>query len=828
MLKKIISGLVVLLFICSGFATDSKPTPESVKAITKKVADWQIATFEEQHLYRAISASIQKDIDQQNKGSDRGRIAYAKSFLKKWPDLAWHNAALYAGMNEWRKVADDEEAYTKWLLSIAERNDWKLGSLKYHADHHAVGQYYLALYEEFQTPEMIAHTVERFDWIMANRITGSLRWRRGHEADCHKRWGWCDALFMAPPVWARLAKVTGEHKYLEFMDEEYHATYDYLWDDDEQLFFRDSTYFKKPEKNGKKTFWSRGNGWVFSGLALMISDLPEDWEGRPFYIDVFRQMAETLKKTQRADGTWSMGLLGDLKEYPIPETSGTAFFTHGLAWGINNDILDRATYESTVLKAWAALTACVQDDGLLGHVQPVGAAPGESYPDKSEVYGVGAFLSAGSEVYKMVGGEAPASGKKSTKFTTFMKDGGWCWYQDPRAIVHDGKLFIGSVQGKGTGPALVGVYDLQENKPLGTVLMQDNFNRDDHNSPVFHVRPDGSVLSVYAKHNRAPFHYSRISDPADPLKWSDEFKHKRRSPNPKDKVTYMNLCEMKDEGLLYNFYRGINFNPTFVTSADHGKTWSDPVHFFQNEVGGRHRPYARYAGNGRDTVYVSITDAHPRNYGNSLYYFEFRDGKYFKADGTFIKALADGPLLPSEAERIYTGSMTTSKPKGYESVPNSAWTSSVAVDTDGHPHIGYTLYLNNTDHRYRIASWDGTKWIDREVAYAGQCLYTKESSYTGLVSLDPVDPDVVFISSDVDPTTGKDLGGLHEIYRAQVGPADDISTIKWDAVTKGSNVRNIRPVILRGDEHRIVLWNRGEFNTYVDYDLDTVGFVEEL
>lgn len=413
-------------------------------------------------------------------------------------------------------------------------------------------------------------------------------------------------------------------------------------------------------------------------------------------------------------------------------------------------------------------------------------------------------------------------------FTVFMDNGGWCWFQDPRAIVHDDKLFIGSVRGNGSGPALVGVYDLEKNKQMGTVLMQDDFDRDDHNSPVFHVRPDGSILATYAKHNRDRFHYSRFSNPSDPLAWSEEIKHRRSSPNPGDKVTYMNLQELKKEGKLYNFYRGIDFNPTFVISTDHGRTWSEPVHFFANEVGGRHRPYARYASDGEDTVYVSITDAHPRDYGNSLYYFEFRDGNFYRADGSLIKALKDGPLLPSEAEKIFRGSETKKKPEGFESVPRSAWTSSIAIDEDGYPHIAYSLYLSNDDHRYRIASWNGKRWIDREVAYAGKCLYPRESSYTGLIALDPVDPEVVFISSDVNPKTGKNSGGKHEIYRAKIGPEDDTGSIEWKAVTKDSPVRNIRPMVLRDGNRRIVFWNRGDFDTFIDYDLDTVGFVETV
>ena len=408
-----------------------------------------------------------------------------------------------------------------------------------------------------------------------------------------------------------------------------------------------------------------------------------------------------------------------------------------------------------------------------------------------------------------------------------MEDGGWCWYQDPRAIIHDGKLFMGTVKGNGTGAALVGVYDLEANKPRGTVLMQDEFDRDDHNSPVFHVRSDGSMLATYAKHNRDTFHYSRISDPSDPLKWSEEFRHERASPNPKDKVTYMNLYELKKEGKLYNFYRGINFNPTFVTSTDHGETWSEPVHFFKNEVGGRHRPYARYAGNGEDTIAVSITDAHPRNYGNSLYYFEFRDENYYKADGTLIKNLAaDGPLLPSEAEKVYQGSGQKGKGKG-QSAPNAAWTSSIVLDEKGHPHIGYTLYLSNTDHRYRIASWDGSKWNDCEVAFAGKCLYDRESSYTGLITLDPLDPTRVVISADVDPNTGKDSGGKHEIYAATIGDKDDTSSIKWKAITSNSEHRNLRPILVSGEGYKVLIWLNGPWKTYTDYDVDVVGMILE-
>lgn len=378
---RVLSGLC-LLAMCQ-----AAPSPESVKALGQRVADWQIRTFDDHGKYRALNGK--------NWSTNRN-----------YHDCEWHMGALYVGMDQWRHIADSPKKYTEWLKMIGERNGWQLHHRRYNADDHTVGQFYLSLYQEFKDPAMMRPTRERFDWILANPRTGSLEWtgygKDKDKTDCHHRWGWCDALFMAPPVWARLAKVTGDQKYLDFMHQEYLASYDLLWNPKDRFFWRDSSYFKKREKNGTNVYWSRGNGWVFGGLALMLPDLPLSWEHREFYQNLFQEMAFSIKDCQRDDGTWSMGLLGGTLGYPNKEASGTAFFTFGLAWGINQGLLDRATYEPVVLKAWAALEQCVTPEGMLGYVQPVGAAPGDSFPNKTEVYGIGAFLSASSEVYKML------------------------------------------------------------------------------------------------------------------------------------------------------------------------------------------------------------------------------------------------------------------------------------------------------------------------------------------------------------------------------------------------------------------------------------------
>ena len=410
-------------------------------------------------------------------------------------------------------------------------------------------------------------------------------------------------------------------------------------------------------------------------------------------------------------------------------------------------------------------------------------------------------------------------------FELFMPDGGWCWFQDPRAVVQGDWLVIGGVEGHGAGAAVAGVYDLRQRTSVGRAVLNPAFDPDDHNAPAFFARPDDRLLAVYARHHREPGFRVRLSEPNDPLRWGPE-----RRVETGDPVTYANLHELSEEGTLYNFYRGIQWNPTFVTSRDGGATWSPETHFVASELEGRHRPYARFAGNGRDVLHLAFTDGHPRNFGNSIYYAAFRGGRFCRADGTPIKSLRkDGPLRPSEAERVFRGS---GRPGGdaARSAPSSAWVSSVALDAAGHPHIAYSLYLSNTDHRYRVASWNGRRWLDREIAYAGKCLYDLESSYTGLIELDPSDPAHVVISTDVDPATGADRGGTHEIYRARVGPDDDVGAIIWEPVTRDSpkGVRNLRPKILNWNGYRIVLWQRGAYTTYTDYRLDTVGILETV
>ena len=255
---------------------------------------------------------------------------------------------------------------------------WMPSNRLYHADDHAVGHAWLDIHlMDTSRKERLDPMRDRLSHVIAHPVTeqlahGSKPKTKG--VTVSDRWTWCDALYMAPPTLARLFTATGDRKYLDFLDREFQFTYDHLYDREEKLFFRDATFFEKKTPNGKKTFWSRGNGWVYGGLALMLEHLPKDHPKRGFYEKLFKEMTTAILAAQQPDGLWHPSLL-DPQEIAVGETSGSGFFTFGLAWGVNHGLLDRAAHLPAITRAWNGLMTRVQENGLVGYVQPVGAAP---------------------------------------------------------------------------------------------------------------------------------------------------------------------------------------------------------------------------------------------------------------------------------------------------------------------------------------------------------------------------------------------------------------------------------------------------------------------
>jgi rhamnogalacturonyl hydrolase YesR len=327
----------------------------------------------------------------------RRALAKAMKVVADWqlsrlpaePQYDWTWAALYAGfMGVPTKVAGDK--YQDAMMKVSGELNWQPGPRVMMADDQAIGQTYLELYMIHKDPKMMDAMKARLDEEMATPDPTDPK---------KPLWWWCDALFMAPAVYADMAKITGDPKYLTYMDHEWDITTNLLYDRDKHLYFRDASYLNKKEKNGEPLFWSRGNGWVMGGTVRVLKMLPPDSPLRPKYIALLKDMAAETLSIQGKDGLWRPGLL-DAEAYPLPEVSGSAFITYAMAYGVNEGILDRATYWPAVEKAWAGMLTHVYADGRLGSIQPVGAAPGAFSETTSYVYGVGAYLLAGSEIYR--------------------------------------------------------------------------------------------------------------------------------------------------------------------------------------------------------------------------------------------------------------------------------------------------------------------------------------------------------------------------------------------------------------------------------------------
>lgn len=309
----------------------------------------------------------------------------------------WTFATLYIGLLQASDTLH-EPRYKHYVQGVAEHYQWALGPRRTHADDQAIGQSYLWLNAKSPAATKIDPLRQQFDQVMQL------------PDDPEKPvWWWCDALFMAPPVWTQLASVTHDGKYLNYMDREWHITSNLLWDEENHLFFRDKSYFDQREKNGKKIFWSRGNGWVMGGLARVLTFMPQDDPRRPFYVEKFRAMAEEIRSLQGEDGLWRPGLL-DASDYPYPEVSGSSFFVYALAWGVQQGLLDRSQYLPVVERGWRGLVSHIYQDGRLGSIQPIGAAPGAYTASSSYVFGTGAFLLAGSEIVELDSSKHPHHG----------------------------------------------------------------------------------------------------------------------------------------------------------------------------------------------------------------------------------------------------------------------------------------------------------------------------------------------------------------------------------------------------------------------------------
>jgi rhamnogalacturonyl hydrolase YesR len=336
-----------------------------------------------------------------------------KYFMDKWPDAGktiftnierpsniWTRAVYYEGLMALYTI-DKKQQYYDYALQWGQKHNWGLrGGLKTrNADNQCCAQTYIDLYllDKREHPGWISEIKASVDSMM---ITSKV-----------DDWNWIDAIQMAMPVFVRLGNLYNDTSYFRRMYEMYaFAKYKHggngLYNPVDKLWWRDKDFvppYKEP--NGKNCYWSRGNGWVVAALVRILSALPKNDLHFGEYMQDYKDMLAALLPIQREDGFWNVSL-HDPDHFGGKELSGTALFVYGMAWGINNNIIDRNTYLPVVQKAWNALVKeCVHSDGALGYVQGTGKEPKDGqpvaydhYPD-FEDYGLGCFLLAGSEVY---------------------------------------------------------------------------------------------------------------------------------------------------------------------------------------------------------------------------------------------------------------------------------------------------------------------------------------------------------------------------------------------------------------------------------------------
>lgn len=308
--------------------------------------------------------------------------------------LDWLDGAMHTGI--WALYEKTEHPrYANTLLALGQRSQWRTMNDIYHADRLTIAQTFADMYLHYKDPQML----NNIQWVMDMHIDRKAKPDVAFEENPYKLewWSWCDALYMGPPAFARVYTATGDRKYLDYLDEHWWITSDYLYDSTEYMFYRDDRFFDRKTPNGEKVFWSRGNGWVMGGLVRVLEHLPEDYPSRERFVSQYQDMAEAIAAVQGEDGLWRSSLL-DPAEFPVGESSGSAFFCYAMMWGINHGLLEESIFLPVVKKAWAGLLNNVNEAGRLGYVQRVGYSPDEISEDDWQVYGTGAFLLAGCEI----------------------------------------------------------------------------------------------------------------------------------------------------------------------------------------------------------------------------------------------------------------------------------------------------------------------------------------------------------------------------------------------------------------------------------------------
>jgi hypothetical protein len=404
------------------------------------------------------------------------------------------------------------------------------------------------------------------------------------------------------------------------------------------------------------------------------------------------------------------------------------------------------------------------------------------------------------------------------------EDGAWCWFGDPRAIYHEGtyrKTYTGWVDHEGS--VWAGCFD-HDSRQTTSHKVHPKLLADDHNNPTLHILPDGRLLLFYAAHQKnSPLYMVRSKLPENITEWDpaavispNDLKLDRMN---RDWYSYPMVESLAEEnGRIFLFYRGLNRKHSVSVSADSGRTWSKGRPLFPpDSVKPGTRPYLKVASNGKDRIHLFFTDDHPGFRMTAIYYVCYRDGMFFKADGTVVREFEDLPMNPAEADLVYDAA-----PDG-----KPAWLWDVA-DVDGSPVLAYIRFDTDSDHICCYARWNGNSWESHDLVNSGGWFHQTPDNeekmqryYSGGMAIDHEDPSVVYISMKIN--------GIFEIERRET--PDNGKTWKSEAITRDSRNDNVRPFAVRnaGPGNPVqVMWMTNEiYRGYRDYRSSIRTYIEK-
>lgn len=377
-MKKSLFAFLTLCFAIPSLSAQELPSRTEILEVTKRVNEYLMT----------------------RKYPDPTAVMPYYSRKKVYESNIWTRAVYYEGLMALYAIHPDNRYYD-YAMRWAEFHRWGMrrdDTTTRNADNYCCSQTYIDLYRLTPQPEMLTKTI-----ALCNMLVNTPQ---------VEDWTWIDAIQMGMPVLVKLGTLKNEPRYYQKAHEMYlwsrNTLAGGLYNEQEGLWWRDKDFvppYKEP--NGEDCYWSRGNGWVVAALVRCLEELPEDAAQRDLYLRDLKTMCKALKACQREDGFWNVSL-HDPNNFGGKEVTGTALFVYGMAWGINNGILKRDEYLPVVAKAWNAMAKeAVHKNGFLGYVQGTGKEPKDGQPvgyatkPDFEDYGVGCFLLAGSEVYKL-------------------------------------------------------------------------------------------------------------------------------------------------------------------------------------------------------------------------------------------------------------------------------------------------------------------------------------------------------------------------------------------------------------------------------------------